>query len=118
MFGSNRHMFLNLFGSFLNTALFNSTNYITVGESNKDIISIGTDKGLANGIKHLKRMTIKGAMSGPTRLSSVSSSEKINGTNLSKMLRSVSSNKVTAISELISAICYDQVVAANLNAGI
>jgi len=118
MFGSNKHMYANLFSSLLKTMTFMQTLSKTAeikNTVNKSKISFTSgEKNLAKGLSILRSITPKSMASGHTVLKIPTASERLDGTKISDMLSAVSSDRDEALVELVSAVCYDQVAGANI----
>ena len=118
-FGSNRHMYTHLFANLLKNMSFIQT---LDGNQQKDIteskvsFTKGT-KNLANGLNILKGFTASSMTSGASELRGPSTSARLDGSRIEEMLDSVSNSRDSALTQLVTAVCYDQVVSSNINGG-
>lgn len=116
-FGSNLHMYTHLFANILKNMSFMQTlsaDQPKIIDKSKVSFTRGT-KNLAAGLKILKSITAVSMSSGTSELRAPSGAEALNGSKLEAMLDAVSDSKTTALNELVTAACYDQVVLSNIN---
>tara|TARA_Y100000593_G_scaffold91239_1_gene179533 strand:+ start:4033 stop:9387 length:5355 start_codon:yes stop_codon:yes gene_type:complete len=120
VFGSNRHMYVNLFSDMLRKMLFlKSLDAETPRHINQSRVSFSSGgKNLAEGIKILKSITPQGFISSKSPLRRDSESNRLDGQKISAMLSAVSDDKEDALCELVAAVCYDQVAGVNAIGGI
>lgn len=120
VFGSNRHMYANLFSNLLKSMTF--VQSLEEEESkaiNKNTVAFSNgSKNLAKGIKILKSITPKSMSSSMSGLDWASPGpNKLDGNKINSLLTSVSDDPDTTLTELMSAVCYDQITGVNSIAG-
>ena len=118
LFGSNKHMYANLFANLLKSMTFMQT---LSGEGKKHVnkakISFTSGKkNLAKGLAVLKSITPR-SMSSEHFVLNGGLAGSLDGSKIDAMLSAVSDDKDTSIVELVSAVCYDQSAGSNILGG-
>ena len=118
LFGSNKHMYVNLFANLLKSMTFMQT---LAGEGRKQVnkqkISFTAgNKNLAKGLKILKSITPSSMASSNFVIDSGNNS--LDGAKIGAMLSAVSGDKDEALTELVAAVCYDQTAGSNTIGGL
>lgn len=119
LFGSNKHMYTNLFANLLKNMTFMQTvDSRAPKEVNKGKIAFTSgQKNLAKGLKILKSINPQSMTSENFVLNS-GTAGSLNGGKLDAMLSAVSGDKDTALVELVAAVCYDQTAGSNSLGGL
>jgi len=120
VFGSNKHMYTNLFANLLRSMTFMQTlseeqpKHI---QKSRIAFTAGS-KNLAKGLNILKSITPRSMASDLSVFNPPTNNQKLNANKLDAMLSAVSEDKDAALVELVAAVCYDQVAGSNIIGGI
>ena len=119
LFGSNKHMYTNLFANLLKNMTFMQTvDSRAPKEVNKGKIAFTSgQKNLAKGLKILKSINPQSMTSENFVLNS-GTAGSLDGPKLDAMLSAVDGDKDTALVELVAAVCYDQTAGSNSLGGL